>query len=173
MAISTSIFYRWFGALYCGCLLSCVRCGCAPCAKPGLPDCRCRLAQCLVSAGWLKWLVLTVLSLQLRPVLKREGIATNASFAGVLFTGRMADRALVACERHLRTRSFRQDPADQTLSKPLLLLHPGLPENGDLAITIDRRYRQSAPFYASRWRYREYEALGGLDAALVAFDTDG
>ena len=124
-------------------------------------------ARCLVSAGWLKWLVLSGLSLQLRPVLRREGIATNASFAGVLFTGRMADRALVACERHLRTRAFRQDGADRTLTKPLLLLHPGLPDQGDLAITIDRRYRQSAPFYASRWRYREYEALGGLEAALV------
>jgi hypothetical protein len=120
--------------------------------------------QCLLSAGWLKWLVLTLLTLQLRPVLRREGVATNASFAGVLFTGRMAGATLAASERQLRVGASGHQQVQGDGSGALLLVHPALSADGDGAISIDRRYRQSRAFYASPWRRREYESLASFES---------
>jgi putative flippase GtrA len=118
--------------------------------------------QSLVSAGGIKWLVLSLLTLVLKPVLHRQGLSTNASFAGVLFTGRMAGATLVASERHLRSIAFGSAGTDAERGQqtpPMLLIHPASANGG---IAIDPRYRHSASFYASPWRQREYESLLSL-----------
>ena len=73
----------------------------------------------LLRAGWLKWLLLQCLSqLQCSDLVER-GIATNRWFAGVLCTGRMGDRALLASLRSLRACLLGNEH-----QQALVLLHP-------------------------------------------------
>ena len=122
--------------------------------------------QCLLSAGLLKWLILSLLSSALQPTLKRNQIATNSSFSGVLFTGHMAGSTLRACFLHLSNPSNMA--GSQEVTAPLLLIHPakGLvskPDEPKAERTIDRRYNLSLSFYASPWRQMEYQSMALLD----------
>ena len=133
--------------------------------------------QSLLSAGLLKWLILSLLSSALRPSLKRKKIATNSSFAGVLFTGRMAGSTLRASFQCLSNQSPM--PGSEGATPPLLLIHPAKsavsngsnPDGSKSAGTIDGRYNLSLGFYASPWRQKEYQSLAQLAEDIV--DTDG
>ena len=131
--------------------------------------------QSMLSAGVIKWLVLSLLSFGLQPELRKKGIATNSRFAGVLFTGRMAGTTLKAAYRHL---SYQPTiPRNEGLTAPLLLIHPARQSESNTTArhskgpnsrgSIDSRYKLSLDFYASAWRQREY-----LSMAHLAEDRD-
>ena len=107
-------------------------------------------------AGLLKWLVLQLLSQRARRPMRRHGISSNRSFAGVLFTGQMAGTPLNAALRELQ-RLAGQEQAGETA--PLLLAHPGAPLDTDLQ---ESGFALSQPFAASNWRQREWRALQAL-----------
>ena len=123
-------------------------------------------ARSLVSAGLIKWLVLSLLSWHLRPALRRSCISTNACFSGVLFTGHMAGTTLVAVERYLRAWGNRTNAPGEHLSAPMLLGHPAFLDQNPFGIKLDCRYRHSASFYASNWRQREFDSLAALDKQI-------
>nr|WP_114993672.1 ChbG/HpnK family deacetylase [Synechococcus sp. UW179A] len=105
-------------------------------------------------SGLLKWLVLQLLSLQARPAIRRYGLASNQSFAGVLFTGQMAGAPILAAWRELS--SVEPQPG---ATPPLLLAHPSAPLNIDL---VKAGFSLSQGFAASTWRQREWRALQDL-----------
>ncbi|QNI52828.1 hypothetical protein SynBIOSE41_00258 [Synechococcus sp. BIOS-E4-1] len=104
--------------------------------------------------GLLKWLVLQLLSRKARPAIHRCGLASNQSFAGVLFTGQMAGAPMLAAWKELSSA----DPQPGS-TPPLLLAHPAGPLDIDLA-TVG--FAVSQPFAASTWRQREWRALQDL-----------
>lgn len=104
--------------------------------------------------GLLKWLVLQLLSRRARPAIRRCGLASNQSFAGVLFTGQMAGDPLNAALKDLS--SARPKPG---CTPPLLLAHPSAPLDIDLSTA---GFAVSQPFAASPWRQREWRALQEL-----------
>ena len=122
--------------------------------------------ESLISAGLLKWLILSLLSSSLKPSLKRNKIGTNSSFAGVLFTGRMAGSTLRASFQHLSNQPPM--PGSDGTTPPLLLIHPAKTKS---AGSIDRRYHLSLGFYASSWREMEYQSLAKLTKEIDVFET--
>ena len=86
--------------------------------------------------------------------MRRHGITSNQSFAGVLFTGRMAGAPLRAAWSMLRSSAN-----DGACTPPLLLAHPGAPLDTDLA---QAGFAVSEPFAASPWRQKEWQALQAL-----------
>ena len=104
--------------------------------------------------GLLKWLILQLLSHGARPAMRRCGLASNQSFAGVLFTGQMAGAPMLAAWKELSSA----DPKPGS-TPPLLLAHPAGPLDIDLA-TVG--FAVSQPFAASTWRQREWRALQDL-----------
>ena len=99
-------------------------------------------------------MVLQSLSRRAHPAMRSHGITSNQSFAGVLFTGRMAGapaRGMV----HLRSSS------NDGFCTPPLLWPIGAPRHrsgpGGFAV--------SQPFTASPWRQKEWQALQALCAA--------
>ena len=135
--------------------------------------------ESLLSAGLLKWLLLSLLSATLKPSLTRNKIGTNSSFAGVLFTGRMAGSTLKASFQSVSNQPPM--PGDDGATPPLLLIHPAKsaisnrsnPDGSKSAGTIDGRYNLSLGFYASPWRQREYQSLAQLAEDVVAEDVGG
>ena len=122
--------------------------------------------EAVLSAGLIKWLILSLLSSALKPKLARNKIATNSNFAGVLFTGRMAGQTLRASFQRLSNQPPPMPGSDGTTA-PLLLIHPAKrsvsnPDTSKSPGSIDRRYHLSLGFYASHWRQREYESLAQL-----------
>lgn len=111
----------------------------------------------LGSGGLFKWLLLRGLDRLQAHRMEAAGIAANGAFAGVLFTGRMAGAPLQAAWRQL---TCQPAVADARLT-PLLLLHPSLPGR---SVGSLRGFAPSQVFYASPWRWREYEALVSLSA---------
>ncbi|KZR90642.1 ChbG/HpnK family deacetylase [Synechococcus sp. MIT S9508] len=105
-------------------------------------------------SGLLKWLVLQLLSRRARPAIRRFGLTSNQSFAGVLFTGQMAGAPILAAWRELS--SVEPQPG---ATPPLLLAHPGAPLKLDL---VKAGFSVSQRFAASTWRQREWRALQDL-----------
>ena len=134
--------------------------------------------EALLSGGLLKWLILSLLSTALRPSLKRKKIATNSTFAGVLFTGRMADSTLSAS--FARLSNHPPMAGSDSATAPLLLIHPakrslsnGSKRDGSNSEgTIDGRYNLSLGFYASPWRQREYQSMAQLAEDVVDVATE-
>ena len=118
----------------------------------GLPL-RCWM-EAIRQSGFLKWMVLQLLSRKARPAIKRCGLASNQSFAGVLFTGQMAGAPILAAWKELS--SAEPQPG---ATPPLLLAHPGGPLDIDLVMA---GFAVSQPFAASSWRQREWRALQDL-----------
>jgi len=108
----------------------------------------------LRQSGLLKWLVLQLLSRRARPAIMRCGLASNQSFAGVLFTGQMAGAPMLAAWRELSSTEPQSGA-----TPPLLLAHPGGPLDIDLKQV---GFGVSQPFAASSWRQREWRALQDL-----------
>ena len=99
------------------------------------------------------WLVLQVLSRKPGPP-SCCGLASNQSFAGVLFTGQMTGAPIKAARRELSSAEARPG-----CTAPLLLAHPGAPLDIDLV---------TAGFCsmpaASSWRQHEWRALQDWNA---------
>lgn len=110
--------------------------------------------QAVRQAGLVKWLVLQLLSRRAQPAIRRHGLNSNQSFAGVLFTGQMAGAPLRAAWNDLCSGSPQPG-----CTPPLLLAHPGAPLDADL---IRAGFAVSQPFAASPWRQREWRALQEL-----------
>ena len=137
--------------------------------------------ESLISAGLLKWLILSLLSSVLEPSLTRNKIATNSSFSGVLFTGHMAGSTLRASFQQLSNQP--PTPSSAGATPPLLLIHPARrsgsnldgfrPDKTQSAWAIDGRYHLSLGFYSSPWRQREYQSLAQLTEDVVATDVAG
>ncbi|WP_254896277.1 ChbG/HpnK family deacetylase [Synechococcus sp. HK05] len=101
--------------------------------------------QGCLGLGPIKWLLLRLLNRGRAAELARRGIATNAGFCGVLFTGRIDAVVVAAAQRQLRP------------SGGLVLAHPA---RGLLADAPElQAYPLSRRFYASPWRAREAEVL--------------
>ena len=106
----------------------------------------------VISGGVLKWIVLQILTAWARPRLKREGISTNGSFGGVLFTGQMTGARLKAIERELRTAAAREE-----FTANLLLAHPAA---AGASRSLDQTgFSASAVFFSSPGRQEEWQAL--------------
>ena len=106
-------------------------------------------------AGHLKWFILQILSLNAIHPLRRNHISTNSRFAGVLFTGKMTNKPLLACWRELTC--FRNN---SRASPSILLAHPG----GSLAIDLHAAgFHVSHQFAASEWRQKEWNALNSFN----------
>jgi len=121
----------------------------------GLPLSSWRAA--IQSAGLLKWVVLQVLTNRAAGRQRRQGIASNDGFAGVLFTGQMDSLALEAGWRELSSRAPSQNAL---LTPPQVLVHPGAPLERDLQRD---GFAVSAPFAGSPWRQREWNAVRMLN----------
>ena len=100
--------------------------------------------KALRGGGLLKWLVLQALTWLAQPRLRAAGIRMNARFAGVLFTGQMAGKALEAAEESLGDGD-------------LLLAHPAAPVDTD--DLMQRQFHRSAEFFSSPRRQDEWRAL--------------
>jgi putative flippase GtrA len=129
--------------------------------------------ESVLSAGLLKWLILSLLSSALQPSLRRNQIATNSSFSGVLFTGRMAGSTLRAAFQYLSNQPPM--PGSEGATAPLLLVHPAKrsaskPDGSKSEGTIDGRYNLSLGFYASPWRQKEYQSLAQLTEEVLVTD---
>ena len=109
------------------------------------------------SAGLLKWVVLQVLTSRATGRQRRQGIASNNGFAGVLFTGQMGPLALEAGWRELSSRAPAHNASH---TPPQVLVHPGAPLERDLQRD---GFGVSAPFASSTWRQREWEAVRSLN----------
>ena len=109
------------------------------------------------SAGLLKWAILQVLTRRAAGRQRRQGIASNNGFAGVLFTGQMGPLALEAGWRELSSRAPAQNASH---TPPQVLVHPSAPLERDLQRD---GFGVSAPFAGSSWRQREWEAVRTLN----------
>lgn len=114
----------------------------------------------LVNGGLIKWLLLRSLDRLQAQRIAAAGMAGNQAFAGVLFTGRMAGGVLGAACRSLARPA---DPAADPEGRPLVLLHPSLP---DMPLGPLAGFGASRRFYASPWRAREYRALASGPAGF-------
>ncbi len=117
--------------------------------------------QAIRSAGLLKWFVLQILSTRAAKAQRRQGISSNSGFAGVLFTGQMADQPLKACWRALCSKSIRAESPDWARAQ--LLIHPGAPLTTNL---VDSGFGRSQPFAVSPWRQKEWNAVQRLVSRL-------
>ena len=88
---------------------------------------------------------------------RRQGIASNDGFAGVLFTGQMGPLALESGWRELSSRAPVNNASH---TPPQVLVHPGAPLERDLQRD---GFGVSAPFASSSWRQREWEAVRSLN----------
>jgi len=114
----------------------------------------------LTNGGWLKWLVLQNLTRMALPRLRKALVATNARFAGVLFTGRMVDAPLKAAWQELTSVSF-SPPQTQ----PLLLSHPAAPLKPEEIHQGLTDFPLSRTFFSSSWRQLEWQAVKQLQAS--------
>ena len=109
----------------------------------------------LQTGGLIKWLVLQVLSGLAIPRLRRAGIQTNRSFAGVLFSGSMFGKAL--------RRSWITAHSPTTMdrdSQPVVLIHPA---RRDAVSGMDREaFQQSVVFFNSTNRQKEWASAKEL-----------
>ncbi|MFL0745122.1 MAG: ChbG/HpnK family deacetylase [Prochlorococcus sp.] len=108
----------------------------------------------LTNGGWLKWLVLQTLTRMALPRLRKALVATNAGFAGVLFTGRMVDSPLRASWQELKSLSFSPPQTE-----PLLLSHPAAQLKQEESNTGLRDFPLSRIFFTSPWRQLEWQAI--------------
>lgn len=101
--------------------------------------------QSCLALGPIKWLLLRLLNSGRATELARRGIATNAGFCGVLFTGRIDAAVIAAAQRQLRPGGG------------VVLAHPA---GGSLVEASElQAYPLSRRFYASPWRVQEAEVL--------------
>ena len=107
--------------------------------------------------GWLKWLILQALSSLAAPRLRKRGISTNAGFAGVLFTGRMAGTPLQAAWMELKSQSVRDHQ-----TAPVLLAHPAAELTEAEISEMGKDFPLSLPFVSSSWRQQEWAALASI-----------
>ena len=112
--------------------------------------------------GWLKWLILQGLTQLARPRIRKLGISTNAGFAGVLFTGRMAGLPIQAAWMELKSQRVRN-----TQTAPVLLAHPAAELAEDEWSKMARDFPLSLPFVSSSWRQQEWAALGSIQLHSV------
>jgi len=108
----------------------------------------------LTNGGWLKWLVLQTLTRMALPRLRKALVATNAGFAGVLFTGRMVESPLRASWQELKSLSFSPPQTE-----PLLLSHPAAQLKQEESNTGLRDFPLSRIFFTSPWRQLEWQAI--------------
>lgn len=108
--------------------------------------------------GWLKWIILQSLSKLATPRLRNQGIATNARFAGVLFTGRMAGSPLKSSWLELKSQSKR--PAQ---TAPLLLAHPAAELTQHERSEMMKDFPLSLPFVSSNWRQMEWAGISSIN----------
>lgn len=112
--------------------------------------------QAWQNAGHLKWIVLQILSLNAIHPLRKNQISTNSRFAGILFTGQMTSKPLLACWRELTC--YRNN---SRASPSILLAHPGGPLANDLHAA---GFHVSHHFAASEWRQKEWNALNNFNS---------
>ncbi len=103
-------------------------------------------------AGLLKWIILQVLSQIASIRIKRQKIATNSSFAGVIFTGQMTTVPLQAAWNIL----CKQPDLSKRETPPIILAHPSAPLNTDLTA---EGFKLSHSFASSNYRQLERDAL--------------
>ena len=99
--------------------------------------------------------MLQALSQVAKQRLRQAGIQTNSRFGGVFFTGRMVGEPLRAIHRELSTCG-----EGRMETRSLLLAHPAGPVGID---ALNRHgFQQSALFFASHDRQKEWKALESL-----------
>ncbi|WP_320676039.1 ChbG/HpnK family deacetylase [Prochlorococcus sp. MIT 1300] len=112
------------------------------------------LAFIFANGGWLKWIILQALTILAKSKIKKAELETNIAFAGVLCTGRMADKTLSRAWRELRF--FSQG---KQLTAPLLLAHPSTNLNRKENDLKTKGFYLSQDFFSSEWRRKEWLSL--------------
>ena len=108
----------------------------------------------LRESGYLKWILLQLLSMIAIPRLRKHHILTNGIFSGVFFTGQMSYYPLQACWKELACRVVHQRD-----TAAIVLAHPGSPpaiDLGQLGFSI------SHDFALSERRILEWKAMQDL-----------
>ena len=119
-------------------------------------------ARACRNGGWVKWFILQLLSKQAKRRLKEQGISTNQSFAGVLFTGQMVGMPLQLAWEQLHSQGTR--PRTES---PLILIHPAkypIEENE----MQDKGFGESQQFFSSIMRQKELQAAKSLKRARTS-----
>ncbi len=107
----------------------------------------------LLKGGFFKWIILQTLDTFAKPRLLKHGIKTNASFSGILLSGRMSEKTILCCLNKLMTSS-----QNKYETNPMILIHPAkkiLREEEDYLYN----FPFSKNFLKSPWRQDEYQAI--------------
>jgi predicted glycoside hydrolase/deacetylase ChbG (UPF0249 family)/putative flippase GtrA len=110
----------------------------------------------LRESGYLKWILLQILSMIAIPRLRTHHVLTNRFFSGVFFTGQMSYYPLQACWKELTCRDVHQQD-----TASILLAHPGSPPAIDLG---QLGFGISHDFASSERRTLELEAMKDLQS---------
>ncbi len=110
----------------------------------------------IIKGGFIKWIILQILSLIAKHKIKGKNIKTNSGFSGILLTGRMSKEAIMASINELKV--IRKG-SNETL--PLVLTHPAK------RLTLEEakglfRFPYSIKFLQSKWREKEWEIVKGI-----------
>ncbi|WP_028953409.1 ChbG/HpnK family deacetylase [Synechococcus sp. CC9616] len=107
------------------------------------------------TGGFIKWLILQLLSGLAIPRLRRAGLHTNRRFAGVLFSGSMYGEAF----RHCWITAHSPKRIHRAL-RPVVLIHPA---QRHAAAGMDQEaFQQSAAFFNSSNRQKEWTSAQQL-----------
>ena len=112
------------------------------------------LIDSLQSGGFLKWAVLQILSSFAIPKIASHSLKTNASFAGILFTGKMIEPII-----NLYCENLHAKPNETYATQPLLLSHPAASFNKIKNLKMFEKFYLSESFAKSHWRQTEWRAL--------------
>jgi len=107
----------------------------------------------LYNGGFIKWVILQILSNIAKPRILKAGISTNVGFAGILFTGRMGEENLLSAFKGLRLLS---EKINQT--QPIILFHPAASLDKNEKNTLSD-FPLSKQFISSKWREKEWKAI--------------
>ncbi len=110
--------------------------------------------RAIFEKGVLKWIILQILSNTAKPKIISAAFKTNASFAGILFTGFMAKEIILLAQKELGLTSLK---TNQT--PPIILTHPAYSLKTKERNNGIKCFHMSYVFLNSIWRQKELESL--------------
>ena len=115
------------------------------------------MASSIYHAGFIKWVLLTILNYIAIKQIQQASIKTNAGFAGILFTGRM--------HRKIITSSFRELEVIEVLpwqTEPIILIHPAETLQKEESSLMLDNFPLSRKFFSCGWRQKEWLDLQNI-----------
>ncbi len=112
------------------------------------------LVSTLRTGGFIKWVILQILSKLAKKKLQQANLQTNSSFSGILFTGRMTEKILA-----LAWKKLKQNSSLDENTAPIILTHPANSLQTKLNKSDLINFHLSKDFSTSPWRMHELDSL--------------